>query len=67
MRWILIVALLLVPSIADARTNAKWRIMQGTGDYANKAYYAQASVQKASVQKAPVQKAPIQKTSTRRW
>ena len=56
MRWILIVALLLVPSIAEARTNAKWRIMQGTGDYANKAYA-----------QAPIQKAPTQKASTRKW
>jgi hypothetical protein len=56
MRWILIVALLLVPSIAEARTNAKWRIMQGTGDYANKAYA-----------QAPIQKVPTQKASTRKW
>jgi hypothetical protein len=53
MRWILIVALLFVPSIADARTNAKWRIMRGTGDYANYAYKAPAQ---ALSQKAPVRK-----------
>jgi hypothetical protein len=55
MRWILAVALLLVlPSIADARTIAKWRIMQGTGDYAHYAAYkapAQATGQKALVRR----------------
>lgn len=32
--WICISALVLLPTIAHA--NAKFRIMQGTGDYANK-------------------------------
>ena len=36
--WICIASLMLLPAVAHARTNAKWRIMQGTGDYANHDY-----------------------------
>ena len=38
--WICITALVLSPTIVHA--NAKWKIMQGTGDYASKGYKAAA-------------------------
>ena len=38
--WICIAAVLFLPMIAHA--NAKWKIMQGTGDYASKGYKAVA-------------------------